>query len=59
MLRKYDISEPLYRATSKELLKKCGVDQTLPLTAAQPSDRNYNMYIIELHGLELEQSATD
>lgn len=38
---------------------QCGVDQTLSSTAAQPADRNYNMYIIELHGLELEQATTD
>ena len=38
----------------------CGVDPTKGEKAAgQASDRNYNMYVIELHGLELERSTDD
>ena len=37
---------------------QCGVDPSLGEKAAgQASDRNYNMYLIELHGLELESSS--
>ena len=36
----------------------CGVDPTVgEKGAAHATDRNYNMYVIELHGLELENSA--
>lgn len=35
---------------------QCGVDPTVAGGAAQATDRNYNMYVIDLHGLELEQS---
>ncbi|KAH8099379.1 Sec8 exocyst complex component-specific domain-containing protein [Cristinia sonorae] len=39
---------------------QCGVDPTVgENAAAQATDRNYNMYLIELHGLELENSADD
>ena len=39
---------------------QCGVDPTLGEKAAgQATDRNYNMYVIELHGLELERSTDD
>lgn len=38
---------------------QCGIDQTLPSATGQPTDRNYNMYIIELHGLELEQPGAE
>lgn len=39
---------------------QCGVDPKLgENAAAQATDRNYNMYLIELHGLELENSAED
>ncbi|KAI5124169.1 hypothetical protein M0805_000977 [Coniferiporia weirii] len=38
---------------------QCGVDQTLgEAGASQASDRNYSMYIVDLHGLELEHSST-
>ena len=38
----------------------CGVDPTQGERAAgQASDRDYNMYVIELHGLELERSTDD
>ena len=37
---------------------QCGVDPTLGEKAdGQATDRNYNMYLIELHGLELENSS--
>ncbi|KAH7910695.1 Sec8 exocyst complex component-specific domain-containing protein [Hygrophoropsis aurantiaca] len=37
---------------------QCGVDDTLgEAAAAHATDRNYNLYMIELHGLELESSA--
>ncbi|KAH7930548.1 exocyst complex component sec8 [Leucogyrophana mollusca] len=37
---------------------QCGVDHTQgEAAAAQAVDRNYSMYTIELHGLELESSA--
>ena len=36
----------------------CGVDPTQgEAAAAHAADRNYSMYMIELHGLELENSA--
>lgn len=35
---------------------QCGVDPTLEGAAALATDRNYNMYVIDLHGLELERS---
>lgn len=39
---------------------QCGVDQSLGEAAvAQATDRNYGMYVIELHGLELEHSSGD
>lgn len=39
---------------------RCGVDPTQGEKGlAQATDRNYNMYVIELHGLELENSADD
>ncbi|THH28293.1 hypothetical protein EUX98_g5894 [Antrodiella citrinella] len=39
---------------------QCGIDPALGESGgAQATDRNYNMYIIELHGLELENSAED
>lgn len=39
---------------------QCGVDPTLGEKGAnQASDRNYSMYVIELHGLELENSGAD
>ncbi|CAL1695106.1 unnamed protein product [Somion occarium] len=39
---------------------QCGVDPTAgEYAGAQAVDRNYNMYLIELHGLELENSADD
>ncbi|KAI0080371.1 hypothetical protein K474DRAFT_1590049 [Panus rudis PR-1116 ss-1] len=40
---------------------QCGVDPaaTGEHAGAQATDRNYNMYLIELHGLELENSADD
>jgi exocyst complex component 4 len=39
---------------------QCGVDPTKGSKAGnQASDRNYSMYVIELHGLELENSADD
>ncbi|EIW64251.1 exocyst subunit SEC8 [Trametes versicolor FP-101664 SS1] len=36
---------------------QCGVQPNLKNNGAQAADRNYNMYLIELHGLELENSA--
>lgn len=37
---------------------QCGVDQSLGEAAgAKATDRNYGMYTIELHGLELESTA--
>ncbi|KAI0830535.1 Sec8 exocyst complex component-specific domain-containing protein [Trametes gibbosa] len=36
---------------------QCGVQPSHTNGAAQAADRNYNMYLIELHGLELENSA--
>ena len=36
---------------------QCGVQPSATNGAAQAADRNYNMYLIELHGLELENSA--
>ncbi|THH09197.1 hypothetical protein EW145_g2188 [Phellinidium pouzarii] len=39
---------------------QCGVDQTLGQPGINPgSDRNYSMYVIDLHGLELEHSTVD
>ncbi|KAI1789788.1 Sec8 exocyst complex component-specific domain-containing protein [Ganoderma leucocontextum] len=35
---------------------QCGVQSSAP-GGVQATDRNYNMYLIELHGLELENSA--
>lgn len=36
---------------------QCGVDPSLAKNGApQASDRNYSMYVIDLHGLELEKS---
>ena len=36
---------------------QCGVQPSPAGGAAQAADRNYNMYLIELHGLELENAA--
>lgn len=37
---------------------QCGVDQALGDKGAQQgSDRNYSMYLIDLHGLEMENTA--
>ncbi|KAI0375224.1 hypothetical protein BV20DRAFT_1009421 [Pilatotrama ljubarskyi] len=36
---------------------RCGVQPSPTNGVAQAADRNYNMYLIELHGLELENSA--
>ncbi|KAI0720009.1 Sec8 exocyst complex component-specific domain-containing protein [Cerioporus squamosus] len=36
---------------------QCGVELSRTGGVAQAADRNYNMYLIELHGLELESSA--
>lgn len=34
---------------------QCGVDQSQKdRSGAQATDRNYSMYIIDLHGLEME-----
>ena len=39
---------------------QCGVDPTLgEKSASQALDRNYSMYVIELHGMELEDKADD
>lgn len=39
---------------------QCGVDQTMGQAGVnQASDRNYSMYIIDLHGLELEHSNVE
>lgn len=39
---------------------QCGVNPALgEKAAAQATDRNYNMYVIELHGLELERSTDE
>ncbi|EPQ60468.1 exocyst complex component sec8 [Gloeophyllum trabeum ATCC 11539] len=39
---------------------QCGVDPTLGEAGiAKATDRNYNMYVIDLHGLELENSSED
>ena len=39
---------------------QCGVDQVNNQSGAnQASDRNYSMYMIELHGLDLEHSNPD
>jgi exocyst complex component 4 len=35
---------------------QCGVDPASADGAAQATDRNYSMYMIDLHGLEMEQS---
>ncbi|KAI0715379.1 Sec8 exocyst complex component-specific domain-containing protein [Earliella scabrosa] len=36
---------------------QCGVEPSRTGGVAQAADRNYNMYLIELHGLELENSS--
>ena len=37
---------------------QCGVDQSQgDSAAAQASDRSYSMYVIDLHGLELDDKA--
>lgn len=37
---------------------QCGVDPTLgDKSASQAMDRNYSMYVIELHGMELEDKT--
>ncbi|PCH33923.1 hypothetical protein WOLCODRAFT_135391 [Wolfiporia cocos MD-104 SS10] len=39
---------------------QCGVDPSQSeSTASQATDRNYSMYVIDLHGLEMENSAED
>ena len=39
---------------------QCGVDQsTGQAGSSQASDRNYSMYVIELHGLDLEHSNVE
>lgn len=39
---------------------QCGVDQSLGDSAASgATDRNYGMYSIELHGLELESAESN
>lgn len=39
---------------------QCGVDQSLGDSAASRAvDRNYGMYSIELHGLELESAESN
>ncbi|EJD03693.1 uncharacterized protein FOMMEDRAFT_81678 [Fomitiporia mediterranea MF3/22] len=39
---------------------QCGVDQSIGQNGTnQGSDRNYSMYVIELHGLDLEHSTTE
>lgn len=39
---------------------QCGVDQSLGDTAAsRATDRNYGIYSIELHGLELENAESN
>ena len=39
---------------------QCGVDQTLGDSAASKgANRNYGMYSIELHGLELESAESN
>jgi exocyst complex component 4 len=35
---------------------QCGVTQAVS-RAGQANDRNYSMYVIDLHGLELESSG--
>ncbi|PFH54828.1 hypothetical protein AMATHDRAFT_134263 [Amanita thiersii Skay4041] len=36
---------------------QCGVDPSIPSEGQKTTDRNYSMYVIELHGLELEKSS--
>ncbi|KAH9944194.1 Sec8 exocyst complex component-specific domain-containing protein [Epithele typhae] len=36
---------------------QCGVERNAADGGSQATDRNYNMYLIELHGLELESSS--
>ena len=39
---------------------QCGVDPTnSEQSAAQATDRNYSLYVIDLHGLELQDAVTD
>ena len=38
---------------------QCGVDQGLPEGTAQPTNSNYNMYVIELHQLDLEDTSLE
>jgi len=39
---------------------QCGVDQSLgDAAASRAADRNYGMYSIELHGLELESTESN
>jgi exocyst complex component 4 len=36
---------------------QCGVDPTIgEKSASQATDRNYSMYVIDLHGMELDES---
>ena len=38
---------------------QCGVDPTnSEQSAAQATDRNYSLYVIDLHGLELQDAVT-
>lgn len=36
---------------------QCGVSRDRGSGAGQANDRNYSMYVIDLHGLELESSG--
>ena len=37
---------------------QCGVDRTSGVQSApKATDRNYSMYVIDLHGMELEKGA--
>jgi len=40
---------------------QCGVDQALVLSGgvAQAADKKYSTYVIELHGMELEDGGDD
>lgn len=38
---------------------QCGVDQSNRNGAPQATDRNYSMYIIDLHGLELGEDGDE
>ena len=36
---------------------QCGVNSTSERGAQQATDRNYSMYVIDLHGLEMEKTG--